>query len=257
MILPQRLLKVAGFIEKGAAVADIGTDHGLLPVYLALHSLARRIIASDVSAGSLSAAIRSAQLYGVCEQISFVNAPGLTGLSKNDADTIIIAGLGGETIMGILDEAPRLNRHNIKYILQPQSKINLLCNWLHDNGYVIHDAALALDRGKYYCVLLVKWRKWRCAETAIDGNNETPVSEYAIGETTAGSVIDGVACHNNREAELYLLLIRKHDPLVSSFLDDLILKANRTLESIGDSDNTGYIEMKNRVRILTQLKEER
>ena len=88
--LPNRLKTVAGFIEKGASVADIGTDHGLLPAYLAQSGSARRIIASDISSGSLEAARRTAEKYGVTEQIEFIVAPGLDGIGETDATPLYL-----------------------------------------------------------------------------------------------------------------------------------------------------------------------
>jgi tRNA (adenine22-N1)-methyltransferase len=116
-------MAIASFIHRGASVADIGTDHGFLPVYLAQNGLARSIIASDISAGSLEAARRSATNYGVSDKITFIVAPGLSGIKETDVDTIVIAGLGGETIAAILNEAPWTRYSDIKLILQPQSKI--------------------------------------------------------------------------------------------------------------------------------------
>jgi len=152
--LSDRLGTIAGFIEKGAAVADIGTDHGFLPVYLAQTGAASRIIASDMSAGSLGAARRSAARYGVSDKIEFIVAPGLDGVGENDADTIVIAGVGGETIIGILEEAP-WTKTGKRLILQPQTKKAELLAFLSDNGYTVHETAQVQDKGRNYTVLLV------------------------------------------------------------------------------------------------------
>jgi len=199
--LTPRLQTIAGFIEEGASVADIGTDHGYLPVHLAQHRKARRIIASDMSAGSLGAARRSAEKYGVSDKIEFVVAPGLTGISGTggtggtcrtgvtdgtgghsgnsrtgvtdgtgghsgtcsnggtgvndgtDVDTIVIAGVGGETIIGILEEAPWA-RKGKKLILQPQTKKDELLRYLNEAGIEVLETALAHDRGREYTVIL-------------------------------------------------------------------------------------------------------
>ena len=184
--LTPRLQTIAGFIEEGASVADIGTDHGYLPVHLAQHRKARRIIASDMSAGSLGAARRSAEKYGVSDKIEFVVAPGLTGISGTggtggtcrtgvtdgtgghsgtcsnggtgvndgtDVDTIVIAGVGGETIIGILEEAPWA-RKGKKLILQPQTKKDELLRYLNETGIKVLETALTRDRGREYTVIL-------------------------------------------------------------------------------------------------------
>ena len=142
-------------IEIGATVADIGTDHGFLPVFLAQTGSTKRIIASDISAASLSAARRSAREFDVSEAITFLVAPGLDGVTPNEVDTVVIAGMGGETILGILKNAPWTKNHNVKLILQPQSKIDLLCRFLYDNGYEIKQTESIYEKGKYYTVILV------------------------------------------------------------------------------------------------------
>jgi len=151
--LPDRLKALADYIDKGSVVADIGTDHGYLPVYLAQTGLAERIIASDISAGSLEAARRSAARYKVAESIEFIVAPGLNGITQSDVDTIVIAGLGGETIVDILKDAAWTRTQNIKLVMQPQSKIDVLCRFLYDSGYAIKDTKTVPDRKRRYTVI--------------------------------------------------------------------------------------------------------
>ena len=153
--LSNRLKALADLINIGAAVADIGSDHGYLPVYLAQNRVATRIIASDISAASLSAARRFAKMYNVTESITFMVTPGLDGITAADVDTIVIAGMGGETILQILENAPWTNSEAVKLILQPQSKIDLLCRFLYDNGYEIKETKSITDRGKSYTVIMV------------------------------------------------------------------------------------------------------
>jgi len=152
--LTKRLQALADLISDKVSVADIGTDHGHLPVYLAQTGTARRIIASDISAASLAAARRSAADFDVSGAIVFITAPGLEGITSADVDTIVIAGLGGETILSILENAPWTKNHKVTLILQPQSKIDLLCRFLYDNGYKIHQTKSVFDKRKYYSIIL-------------------------------------------------------------------------------------------------------
>ena len=151
--LSNRLQTIADIVEKDASVIDVATDHGHLPVYLALTGLARRIIASDMSAGSLEAAHRTAAKFGVTDKIKFIVAPGLAGIDEDDVETIVIAGVGGETILGILDDAPWTKRGK-KLVLQPQTKIETLRCWLKDAGYAIQEEKLVADKGRTYTVLI-------------------------------------------------------------------------------------------------------
>ena len=145
-------MMVAGFIKKGARVADIGTGDGHLPVYLAQNGLASHIIASDKSASSVKTALLSADKYGVADKIVFITSPGLSGIGETETDTIIIAGMGGETILKILADAPWTKRCGLKIIMQPQTKTETLCSWLHENGYSIQETAHTQDKGRFYFV---------------------------------------------------------------------------------------------------------
>ena len=240
--LTPRLQCVAGFIDKGATVADIGTDHGLLPVYLVLKKLALNVIASDISGNSLSSAIRNAELYGVSKLITFVRAAGLDDISDGDADTIVIAGVGGETIVNILDRAPWTRNRNVRCVLQPQSKLGELCYWLADNGYIISDAELTCDKGRYYCVVLVIW----------EGQNND--SGKATDSASAGIAFPHsiASC----ESGLYTLLVRKCDPLAEPFFDVQLHKINRALRGIEHSNRHPPDYLKNMHAKITCLKEE-
>ena len=156
--LPPRLQTIAGNIEKNAAVADVGTDHGLLPAYLAQNNLARYIIASDKSEGSLKAALRTAAKYNVGDKIKFIAADGLQGVDISAVDTIVAAGMGGETIIKILEDAPQVKSPGIKLILQPQTKIDKLCHWLRENGYAVRDAIFTRENRRVYTIILAAAR---------------------------------------------------------------------------------------------------
>jgi len=155
--LSNRLKALSNFVDCNASVADIGTDHGYLPIYLAQSKTAKRIIASDISAASLRAARRFAEKYKVTDKIEFIAAPGLDGVKPSDVDIVIIAGMGGETILGILKNAPWTK--NKKLILQPQSKIDLICRFLYDNAYNIEESISVNDKGKNYTIILCKGMK--------------------------------------------------------------------------------------------------
>jgi len=153
--LSKRLRAIADLIRKDAAVADIGTDHGFLPVFLAQTGTVKRIIASDISAASLSAAYKSAMKFDVIDDITFHVTPGLDGIAQTDVDTVVIAGLGGETILSILESASWTKSNDVTLILQPQTKIALLCKFLYDNGYEIKQTKSILEKRKHYTVILV------------------------------------------------------------------------------------------------------
>ena len=152
--LSERLMTIAGFIEKGAKVADIGTGDGHLPVYLMQNGLASHAIASDKSAASIDTALRTANKYGVADKIVFTASLGLSGTDEEAVDTIVIAGMGGETIVKILAEAPWTKRCGLNIILQPQTKIEILNSWLHETGYSIRETAQAQEKSRTYFIIV-------------------------------------------------------------------------------------------------------
>jgi len=153
--LPQRLKAIAGYIKEGAAVVDVGSDHGLLPIFLAQCGNFRSLTAADISADSLDSARRNVKKYDVSDKVELMVADGLTKVSRNDVDTIVISGLGGETIRDILQSAPWTIDSDVSLILQPQSKIDVLCNFLYNSGYSISETHVVVDRGRRYTVIKI------------------------------------------------------------------------------------------------------
>lgn len=150
--LSPRLNAIATLAAVGKRIADIGTDHGYIPVRLALLGHAESITATDIKMGPLSHAMQSAREYGVSDLIRFVCCDGLSFSGAHDLDTVIIAGMGGETIVSILERAD-WTRSGVRLLLQPQTKTDELCVWLAEAGYELSGAALVEDAGRIYVVL--------------------------------------------------------------------------------------------------------
>lgn len=150
--LSPRLALVASWVPHGAKLADVGTDHAYLPVWLALHGRVTSAIASDLRKGPLERARETGRTYGA-EGIDFRLGDGLASIRPDEADTIVIAGMGGENIAAILAAAPWTadGRHTL--LLQPQSRAASLRRFLMENGCTITREALVRDRGTIYPVL--------------------------------------------------------------------------------------------------------
>lgn len=142
-------------IPAGAAVIDVGTDHGLIPVYLAQNGLSRHIIASDINEGPLQSAETLVRETGTGECIRLFVRDGLEGFSRADADCVVIAGMGGENMAAILAAAP-WTREAVTLVLQPQSKSAVLRAFLIENGYAIESEALVADAGRIYPILTAR-----------------------------------------------------------------------------------------------------
>ncbi|MDR2598739.1 MAG: class I SAM-dependent methyltransferase [Oscillospiraceae bacterium] len=151
--LPQRLKTISEYIDYNDTVIDVGTDHGKLPVYLAQINPKRVIMATDISANSLKAAFLTAEKYALTKNIDFLVTSGLKNIDLSLFNTIIIAGLGGETIVEILSDIKWQKNGRKKLILQPQSKTNKLCRFLYNNHYNIIDIKTILDNKREYTIM--------------------------------------------------------------------------------------------------------
>ncbi|MBO4915075.1 MAG: SAM-dependent methyltransferase [Oscillospiraceae bacterium] len=152
--LQPRLQRIADCVPQGTRLADVGTDHGYLPVWLIQNKRISHAIASDINAAPLEHARRTAELYGVDdEQLELRLCAGLEGYAPNEADTIVIAGMGGETIAAILDAVFWLRGGDTVLLLQPMTKVELLRRHITENGFRIISERLVLDKGVIYTVI--------------------------------------------------------------------------------------------------------
>ncbi len=164
--LQPRLQAIADLVPAGARLADVGTDHGYLPVRLLLDGQIASAVASDINEAPLLHARRTAEEYGVEERISFRLCAGLDDVRRGEADTLVIAGMGGETIVGIL-EAADWDWDGVTLLLQPMTKAPLLRRWLPEHGFRIVSERLVRDKGTIYAILTVK-----AGEGAVPTNAE-------------------------------------------------------------------------------------
>ena len=150
--LTPRLRLLADWVSPGARLADVGTDHGYLPVWLRLHGRVVSAIACDLREGPLSRARETGRTYGA-DSVEYRLGNGLAVVSPEEADTIVIAGMGGENIAAILSRAPWTVDRKHTLLLQPQTRAEVLRSFLAENGYAIRREALVEDRGVIYPVI--------------------------------------------------------------------------------------------------------
>ena len=152
--ISDRLLSCAGFVHKGDRVADIGCDHGYLSIHLLSNGIASSCIASDVNEGPLQSAMRNAEKYGVAHQMTFCLSDGAKDIPR-DFDAMVCAGMGADTIIHILEDAPWLKDSRYTMILQCQSKTHYLRKYLSDNGWRITEESVVRDGRFLYTVMEV------------------------------------------------------------------------------------------------------
>lgn len=153
----KRLELIASILPHGRGFADVGTDHGYLPVYMAQHGYGGKIIASDINEGPLSTAVASARQAGVEDRICFRLCDGLDGCGSEELDTVVIAGMGGDTICGILDRADWVMSRDILLIFQPMTKAEVLRYWLTNNDFAICGEWLIEENGEIYQILSARF----------------------------------------------------------------------------------------------------
>lgn len=150
--ISSRLLACAQLIRPGERVADVGTDHGYLTIYLRLHSLASQVYAADIAPQPLRRAKENCQRFGVNDGVSFHLCDGVRGLPR-DFDTLVIAGLGADTMTGILDGGSWLKGGGYRLLLQCQSAQNRLRQYLSTHDWVI-TRELPVRDGKFIYTVL-------------------------------------------------------------------------------------------------------
>ena len=195
--LQPRLRLLADMVPAGAHLADIGTDHGYLPVWLMQQGRITSAIAADIGPEPLAHARRTAAEYGAALDLRLCD--GLRGIAPHEADTLVMAGMGGETIIAILEGAAWTKDGAHTLLLQPMTKAADLRYWLAVNGYSFTEERLVWNKNYLYPVLRVT-------------GGGTPQA------LTARQALTGVALDN--------------DPLYREYLTQQADKLRRTAEGL-------------------------
>ena len=172
-----RLQTCADMVKGCGCMADIGTDHALLPIWLLKTGRVKKAIAADVREGPLCSALENAERYRVRHILETRLSDGLKSFSAGEAEEIVIAGMGGELILGIVEDAPWLRSTGYHIILQPMSMEAQLRRGLRRLGFEIVEEKAVEDAGRIYSVMSVEY-------TGIDA--ELSLTEEYMGKLKAG-----------------------------------------------------------------------
>lgn len=200
--LQPRLQLLADLVPAGARLADIGTDHGYLPVWLLQQGRIHTAIAADVGEEPLQHARRTAWEQDI-QAIDFRLCDGLRGIQPEEVDTIVIAGMGGETIVHILTAAPWTADGQHTLLLQPMTKAEWLRDWLVKHGYRFTAERLVWDKDFLYPVM------------QVTGGTQAPLTEV---EQYGGLLLDG-------------------DPLYGTYLQHQMDRLARAIHGMSRSSN--------------------
>ena len=208
MQLTPRLAAIAQRVPQGCRLADVGTDHARLPIWLLRNDRVSSVIASDLRKGPLQQASRNGEKYHISHRLELRLCPGLEGIRPEEVDVITICGMGGETILNILEAAPWAREKLL--LLQPQSNWAHLRRFLQANGYEIQKESLCQDRGHFYTIL------------TVNGGTMPPLTP---GDAYAGRFGDW-----------------EEDERWPQFLDEITSKMERELALMGDSQQEKDIQ---------------
>lgn len=150
--ISERLKCVAGLVNKGARVADIGTDHAYLPIYLVQNGISNKVYACDVRKEPLRRAKLHIDEYGLSDKITTQLCDGLKEINKGDVDTVTICGMGGKLMKNILKAGIDKLGDNTQLVLSAQSELRDFRKYLLETGIYIKSEHMLLEDGKYYFI---------------------------------------------------------------------------------------------------------
>ena len=141
---------VASMVTAGYTLCDVGTDHGYVPIALVQGNIIQKAIAVDINKGPLERANEHIRANGLTEKITTRLSNGLEAIHDGEVDSIVIAGMGGELVIHILTAGETVCRSAKELILQPQSEVSKVREYVRNTGYKIVDEDMILEDGKYY-----------------------------------------------------------------------------------------------------------
>ena len=229
MKLTDRLLKIASLVTEGKRVADIGTDHGYIPVYLLNQGKVPYAILADVNKGPLENARGEVRHNKLLDKVDLRLGSGIEVLVKGEVDEVIIAGMGGILISELLEAKLEVAHSVDKLILQPMQAQNELRKYLLNNGFEILDEVLVKEDFRIYEIIIAKYT----------GKNTVVSDEiyYEVGTK----------------------LIENKDPLLNEFIDKKIYMYNSIIKKIEGKSSEGIEkkikESKSAIERLENLKQ--
>ena len=200
-MLSKRLKTVADLVTPCEKVADVGTDHGYVPIYLVKENICQFAYAMDVNEGPLNIAKSNIAEEGLEDKIEKILSDGFDSFGDRDADSVIIAGMGGDLIVDILARAKDYGFDEL--ILSPHKRADLVRKFLSENGYKISDEKMVEDAKKFYPVI-----------KAIKGESEYDEVQLEYGP----------------------ILLKEKDETLKEYLDVQLNKFGRIISSLERED---------------------
>ena len=156
--ISNRLTTASALVTQGYTLADVGTDHGYIPIYLLQQEKIPSAIAMDINEGPLERAKEHIALYGLQAYIQTRLSDGVAALKPGEVEAVLIAGMGGGLVMHILQDGEQVCRTAKELILQPQSEIERVREFLREEGYTILAEGMVYEDGKFYPMMKVQYQ---------------------------------------------------------------------------------------------------
>lgn len=205
-----RLECIKSMVSKCNVAADIGTDHGYVAEMLLQDNICDKVIATDLNEGPLNRAIEHLTSLNLNSKCDFRLGSGLTVLNENEAETIIVAGMGGELIADIIETSKNIALKAKELILQPMTTGDKLRQYLHENGFKIIDENIVKELHYYYFII-----------KAVPGKDVIKDEIYY---------------------EISKIVLDKKDPLMLEYLNKVLNINENIIKSIEKNTNSDYNE---------------
>lgn len=209
-MLDNRLKICAEMVSGIGIVCDVGTDHAYLPAELIASGKCSRAIASDVREGPLDAAKKTIERYGVTGKVELILSDGLEKVSMKGVSDVVIAGMGGETIIGILSDCEAVFDENISLILQPMTKADELRGWLGSYGFRIIEERAADDGNRVYIIIHAVYdgigfavSEFKNIRGFVDRNDPTGMKYLEVQAESLRKKADALAISGHQELALH------------------------------------------------------
>ncbi len=157
MLKDERMKCICSLVTKNGSVCDVGTDHAFVPIELVKSGQIKRAVITDISRPSLEKGLQNVHKNGLSELIEGICCDGTSGVDISYISDVIIAGMGGELILSIIDADPRLKNKNIQLILQPMSRAEELRKYLFKHGFETSKEVRVYSEGRLYTVISARF----------------------------------------------------------------------------------------------------
>ncbi len=244
--ISDRLKKVANCVKKGSFVADIGCDHAYTAIYLVVNKIANKVIAMDINKGPLEKAKSNICNNRLEEYIETRLSDGGKELKKGEVNTILISGMGGRLTTKILDDSLDVVRDCRQLVLQPQSEIYLVREYIAKIGFRIEYEDMFIDEGKYYVII----NALKEDDTSKNSLNSVNISNHINNIEKDNNIVNNyknndennIIAVNSDNRELFNLygefLLKNKNETLYKFLNNGLKKKEDILERLLSSEKS-------------------